>query len=195
MDFPWPFLAISKVYGRKGRNFVFRIFATEFSPPPRRLSRLAGLQQQNSAISDYLKGIAAFVVRSAPRRACLEWAAAHRRHFAPQVALLSESGDSRLSSAKRLDSLLPRRPGAVTATRPKRSGGAAQPIDGDGAAWPVTIGDLVRCRRNWTWNRREKCELNPSSGQLGDRGDDLEIYAECAEMSAPAIDFPSFIRP
>jgi hypothetical protein len=170
-------------YARKGRNFVFPGRRTEFSPPPRRLSRLAGLHLQTSATSDYRKAIVAPVIRPAACAARLERTAANRQtagarpslrvappggsgdsgfpsaqrlaspparrpRFALQVALLKESGDSRFLSAKRLGSPLPRRTGAVTAKRPERSGGAAQPLDGDGAAWPGGSGNLVKSRQN-----------------------------------------------
>jgi hypothetical protein len=52
----------------------------------------------------------------------------------------------RFRSATRLDSPLPRRPGAVTPKGPKRSVGAAKPLDGDGAAWLSGVGALAMSR-------------------------------------------------
>jgi len=42
---------------------------------------------------------------------------------------------------------MPRRPDAVTAKRPERSAGAAQPLDGGGAAWSIDIRGLPASRR------------------------------------------------
>jgi hypothetical protein len=71
--------------------------------------------------------------------------------FASRVAKRKRP-EGRFSSATRLESPSPRRLGAVIAKRPKRSAGAAQPLDGAGAAWPAEVGrglfDLVRHHRN-----------------------------------------------
>jgi hypothetical protein len=111
---------------------VFRIFGAQFLPPPRRLSAspLADIHEQNNAASDCREDNVA-----APPPAVIappSLARGTRSIAPPALWPASRVADDkrplgRFRSAPRLDSPLPRRPGAVTrrAEAERRSGAAA----------------------------------------------------------------------